>query len=78
MYQPMAHVARHKHQVQEQIDHVLEGEGVDGFAGKNHVARKHGFIILPPEIEHAIPNSGLADLLFRLITSPVTDEEKPA
>src|SRR5882724_4625881 len=28
MYQPMAHVARHKHQVQEQIYHVLEGEHV--------------------------------------------------
>ena len=29
-----------------------------------------GFIILPPGIEHAIPNSGLADLLFLVITSP--------
>src|SRR3982751_4735665 len=28
MYQPMAHVARHKHLVQEQIYHVLEGEGL--------------------------------------------------
>jgi hypothetical protein len=27
MYQPMAYVARHKHLVQEQIYHVLEGEG---------------------------------------------------
>jgi len=27
-YQPMAHVARHKHQIQEQIYHVLDGEGL--------------------------------------------------
>jgi quercetin dioxygenase-like cupin family protein len=27
MHQPMARVARHQHQVQEQIYHVLEGEG---------------------------------------------------
>ncbi len=48
MYQPMAHVARHKHQVQEQIYHVLEGEGLMEIAGKNHVVRRHDFIFLPP------------------------------
>ena len=77
MYQPMAHVARHKHQVQEQIYHVLEGEGLMEFAGKNHVVRKHDFIFLPPGVEHAISNSGLVDLVFLVITSPVTDGEKP-
>ena len=41
MYQPMAHVARHKHQVQEQVYHVIEGEGLMEIAGKNHVVRKH-------------------------------------
>src|SRR5712671_1064708 len=74
MYQPMAHVARHKHQVQEQIYHVLEGEGLMEIAGKNHVVRKHDFIFLPPGVEHAISNSGLVDLVFLVITSPVTDE----
>jgi mannose-6-phosphate isomerase-like protein (cupin superfamily) len=64
MYQPMAHVARHKHQVQEQIYHVLEGEGLMEIAGKNHVVRKHDFIFLPPGVEHAISNSGLVDLVF--------------
>ena len=34
MYQPMAHVARHKHAVQEQIYHVLEGEGLMEIAGR--------------------------------------------
>ena len=77
MYQPMAYVARHKHQVQEQIYHVLEGEGLMEIAGKNHVVRKHDFIFLPPGVEHAISNSGLVDLVFLVITSPVTDDEKP-
>jgi mannose-6-phosphate isomerase-like protein (cupin superfamily) len=78
MYQPMAHVARHKHRVQEQIYHVLEGEGLMEIAGKNHVVRKHDFIFLPPGVEHAIANSGLVDLVFLVITSPVSDAEKPA
>ena len=64
MYQPMAHVARHKHRVQEQIYHVLEGEGLMEIAGKNHVVRKHDFIFLPPGVEHAISNSGLVDWCF--------------
>ena len=59
MYQPMAHVVRHKHQVQEQIYHVLEGEGMMEIAGENHVVRKHDFIFLPPGVEHSISNSGL-------------------
>ena len=67
MYQPMAHVARHKHLVQEQME----------ISGKNHVVRKHDFIFLPPGVEHAISNSGLVDLVFLVITSPVTDDEKP-
>lgn len=46
-------------------------------AGKNHVVRKHDFIFWPPGVEHAISNSGLVDLLFLAITSPVTDGEKP-
>jgi len=77
MYQPMAHVARHSHRIQEQIYHVLEGEGLMEIAGKNHPVRKHDFIFLPPGVEHAISNSGLVDLVFLVITSPVTDDEKP-
>jgi hypothetical protein len=30
-----------------------------------------------PGVEHAISNSGLVDLVFLVITSPVTDDEKP-
>jgi mannose-6-phosphate isomerase-like protein (cupin superfamily) len=34
-------------------------------------------VFLPPGVEHAISNSGLVDLVFLVITSPVTDDEKP-
>ncbi len=74
MYQPMAHVARHKHKSLEQIYHVLEGEGLMEIEGKNHVVRKHDVIFLPPGVEHAISNTGLTDLVFLVITSPVSDE----
>ena len=73
-YQPMAYVAKHSHKVQEQIYHVLDGEGLMHIAGKDHVVRKHDVIFLPPGIEHSISNSGLTDLVFLVITSPVTDE----
>jgi mannose-6-phosphate isomerase-like protein (cupin superfamily) len=77
MYQPMAYVARHHHKVQEQVYHVLDGEGLMEIAGKNHVVRRHDVIFLPPGVEHAISNSGLTDLVFLVVTSPVTDDERP-
>jgi mannose-6-phosphate isomerase-like protein (cupin superfamily) len=73
MYQPMAHVALHKHRVQEQVYHVLEGEGLMEIDGKKHVVRKHDVIFLPPGIEHSINNTGLVDLVFLVVTSPVAD-----
>ena len=44
MYQPMAYVKLHKHKVQEQVYHVLEGEGlmeIDGEAPRRAQARLH-------------------------------------
>jgi mannose-6-phosphate isomerase-like protein (cupin superfamily) len=77
MYQPMAHVAKHKHAVQEQVYHVLEGEGLMEIGNTRQVVRKHDVIFLPPGVEHSIANSGLVDLVFLVVTSPVTDDEKP-
>lgn len=77
MYQPMAHVARHKHKVQEQIYHVIEGEGLMEIGDRKQVVRRHDFIFVPPGIEHSISNTGLVDLVFLVVTSPVTDGEKP-
>ena len=77
MYQPMAYVKAHSHKVQEQVYHVIEGEGLMQIDGKDHVVRKHDFIFLPPGIEHSIANTGVTDLVFLVVTSPVTDDEKP-
>jgi mannose-6-phosphate isomerase-like protein (cupin superfamily) len=74
MYQPMAHVKKHAHQVQEQVYHVLEGEGLMEIGGETRVVRKHDVIFLPPGIEHSIANSGINDLVFLVVTSPVTDK----
>jgi mannose-6-phosphate isomerase-like protein (cupin superfamily) len=74
MYQPMAHVALHSHKVQEQIYHVLEGEGLMEIDGERRVVRKHDVIFLPPGISHSIANSGLVDLVFLVVTSPVSDD----
>jgi mannose-6-phosphate isomerase-like protein (cupin superfamily) len=74
MYQPMARVARHKHKVQEQVYHVLDGEGLMEIDGKAHVVRRHDVIFLPPGVEHAISNTGLVDLVFLVITSPPSDD----
>jgi len=73
-YQPMAYVERHAHKVQEQIYHVLEGEGLMEIAGEKRVVRRHDVIFIPPGIEHAISNTGLVDLVFLVITTPMTDE----
>jgi mannose-6-phosphate isomerase-like protein (cupin superfamily) len=74
MYQPMAYVKGHKHKVQEQIYHVLDGEGLMEIGSERRVVRKHDVIYLPPGIEHSIQNSGLSDLVFLVITSPPTDD----
>jgi len=74
MYQPMAYVERHSHKEQEQVYHVLDGEGLMEIDGTAHVVRKHDVIYLPPGIEHAISNTGLIDLVFIVATSPVTDD----
>ena len=74
MYQPAAYVKIHKHKVQEQIYHVLEGEGLMHIDGEDHVVRKQDVIFLPPGIDHSIANTGLVDLIFLVITSPVRDD----
>ena len=72
-YQPRAHVAPHAHAVQEQVYHVLDGEGLMEIAGERKVVRRHDVIFIPPGVEHAIYNSGLSDLVFLVITSPPED-----
>jgi mannose-6-phosphate isomerase-like protein (cupin superfamily) len=73
-YQPKGYVAPHHHKVQEQIYHVLKGEGLMEIDGKRTVVRRHDVVFIPPGIEHAIYNSGLVDLVFLVITTPVEDQ----
>ena len=73
-YQPMAYVALHTHKVQEQVYHVLDGEGMMEMDGKRQAVRKHDVIYIPPGVEHAIYNTGLSDLTFIVATTPVDDE----
>ena len=72
-YQPKAHVDAHAHETQEQVYHVLDGEGLMTIAGETIVVRRHDVIFIPPGIEHAIDNSGLVDLVFLVITTPLQD-----
>jgi mannose-6-phosphate isomerase-like protein (cupin superfamily) len=73
-YQPMAHVAPHTHLIQEQVYHVLDGEGMMEIDGKRRVVRRHDFVFIPPGVEHALYNSGLVDLVFLVVTTPVSDD----
>jgi mannose-6-phosphate isomerase-like protein (cupin superfamily) len=43
-------------------------------AGETRVVRRHDVIYLPPGVEHSIQNSGLVDLVFLVVTSPMTDD----
>ena len=73
-YQPMAYVETHTHKVQEQIYHVLEGEGSMEIAGRRQIVRKHDVIFIPPGVPHSICNNGITDLTFIVVTTPVEDE----
>lgn len=72
-YQPMAYVAVHTHRVQEQVYHVLEGEGLMEIDGRRQVVRRHDVIFIPPGVEHGIANTGLTDLTFIVVTTPIED-----
>lgn len=73
-YQPMAYVEKHVHKVQEQVYHVLDGEGLMEIGDETRVVRKHDVIFLPPGVWHSIQNSGLGDLTFIVVTTPIVDE----
>jgi len=73
-YRPMAYVKTHTHKVQEQVYHVLDGEGLMEIDGERTVVRKHDVIFIPPGTSHAIYNSGLGDLTFIVATTPIEDK----
>jgi mannose-6-phosphate isomerase-like protein (cupin superfamily) len=73
-YQPKGHVAAHSHKVQEQIYHILEGEGLMQLDGTTRVVRRHDIIFIPPGTVHALHNTGFQDLIFIVVTTPASDE----
>jgi len=73
-YQPMSSVDLHAHKIQEQIYHVIDGEGLMEIDKKRQVVRRGDCIFIPPGVEHAIYNTGLGDLTFFVITTPPDDE----
>jgi len=73
-YQPMSHVEPHRHKVQEQIYHVIEGEGLMELDAKKAVVRPGDFVFIPPGVEHAVHNTGCGDLTFFVVTTPPDDE----
>lgn len=74
-YAPMAYVEEHVHQVQEQVYHVIEGEGLLTLDGQRQVLRRHDYVFVPPGVRHGFVNNGTVPLVFLVITTPVSDEE---
>lgn len=70
VYQPRAYVELHRHRIQEQVYHVLDGEAVMEIDGERTVVRRDDIIFIPPGVKHAIYNSGMTDLRFIVVTSP--------
>ena len=73
-YQPMAFVEPHLHKIQEQIYHVVSGEGLIELDGERSVMRAGDYVFIPPGVVHAMYNTGTADLTFFVVTSPPDDE----
>ena len=76
-YQPMAYVEEHVHRVQEQIYHVLDGEGMLTLNERSLLLRRHDYVFVPPGVRHSFTNNGLLPLVFLVITPPIEDGEAP-
>jgi len=74
-YAPMAHVAEHVHKWQEQVYHVLEGDGLLTLDGERRLLRCHDYVWVPPGVRHSFTNNGATPLVFLVVTSPVEDGE---
>lgn len=73
-YEPMAYVEEHVHKVQEQVYHVLDGEGLMNIDGEKTLVKQHDVIFIPPGVRHGIENTGLGNLTFIVVTTPTKDE----
>ena len=76
-YAPSAYVAEHVHKVQEQVYYVLEGEGILTLDNESHLMRPHDYVYVPPGVRHSFTNTGLAGLVFIVVTTPADEESDP-
>ena len=74
-YAPNAYVAEHVHKVQEQVYYVLEGEGVLTLDDESRLMRPHDYVYVPAGVRHSFTNTGLAGLVFIVVTTPAEDEQ---
>jgi quercetin dioxygenase-like cupin family protein len=74
-YAPNAYVQEHVHKVQEQVYYVLEGEGLLTLNEERHLMRPHDYVYVPPGVRHSFTNTGLAGLVFLVMTTPAEDEQ---
>lgn len=73
-YAPNAYVQEHVHKIQEQIYYVLEGEGILTLNDARHLMRPQDYVYVPPGVRHSFTNTGLAGLVFLVVTTPADDE----
>lgn len=73
-YAPKAYVQEHVHKVQEQVYYVIEGEGLLTLDDAKHLMRPHDYVYVPPGVRHSFANTGLAGLVFLVVTTPADDE----
>ena len=71
-YEPRAYVQSHSHEAKEQIYYFLEGEGILELGTDRHIVRAKQFAFIPPQLPHALFNTGLSNLVFLVITTPTT------
>lgn len=76
-YEPGAYVEGHVHKIQEQIYHVLSGEGILIVDGEHRLVRANDVTFIPPGVVHEFHCTGTDTLVFLVITSPPTDDALP-
>lgn len=72
-YQPMAHVEKHVHAVQEQVYYVLSGQGTLVADGQEHLLGVHDYVWIPPGVHHSLTACGIEPLIFLVISGPSED-----
>ncbi|MCX7152249.1 MAG: cupin domain-containing protein [Proteobacteria bacterium] len=72
-YEPAAYVQTHVHEAKQQIYYFLAGEGLLEFGDKKQIVRPQQFIFIPPRVPHGLHNTGVDNLVFMVITTPVRD-----